>query len=60
VIHGFGTGTDAWSAWLSALTAACIVAVALAVGYRIRTGSPDPLGSARIAFRSVADRREDR
>jgi predicted ferric reductase len=60
VIHGFGTGTDAWSAWLFALTAACIVAVALAVGYRVRTGSPDPLGSARVAFRSAANRREDR
>ena len=60
VVHGFGTGTDAWSAWLFALTAACVAAVALAVGYRIRTGSPDPLGSARVAFRSVANRREDR
>jgi predicted ferric reductase len=60
VVHGFGTGTDAWSAWLFALTAACVAAVALAVGYRIRTGSPDPLGTARIAFRSVANRREDR
>jgi methionine sulfoxide reductase heme-binding subunit len=60
VIHGFGTGSDAWSAWLSGLTAACVVAVAIAVGYRLRSGSPDPLGSARIAFRSAANRREDR
>jgi sulfoxide reductase heme-binding subunit YedZ len=60
VIHGFGTGTDAWSAWLFALTAGCVVAVAIAVGYRLRTGSLDPLGSARVAFRSAADRREDR
>jgi methionine sulfoxide reductase heme-binding subunit len=60
VIHGFGTGTDAWSAWLFALTAGCVVAVAIAIGYRLRTGSPDPLSSARVAFRSAADRREDR
>src|ERR1700694_1206181 len=31
VIHGFGTGTDAWSAWFLALTAACIAVVAIAV-----------------------------
>jgi predicted ferric reductase len=60
VVHGFGTGTDAWSAWLFGLTAACVAAVALAVGYRIRTGSPDPLASARVAFRSMANKREDR
>src|ERR1700687_4613161 len=56
VIHGFGTGTDAWSAWLSALTAACVVAVALAVGYRLRTGSPDPLGAAPGGVSSQATR----
>jgi sulfoxide reductase heme-binding subunit YedZ len=59
VIHGFGAGTDAWSAWLLALTSACIVAVVVAVGYRLRNGSPDPLASARVAFRSAASRREE-
>jgi DMSO/TMAO reductase YedYZ heme-binding membrane subunit len=59
VIHGFGAGTDAWSAWLLALTSACIVAVVVAVGYRLRNGSPDPLASARVAFRSAAGRREE-
>jgi sulfoxide reductase heme-binding subunit YedZ len=60
VIHGFGTGTDAWSAWFLALTAACIAVVAIAVVYRIRVGSPDPLASARTAFRSAAERRTER
>jgi sulfoxide reductase heme-binding subunit YedZ len=59
VIHGFGAGTDAWSAWLLALTSACIVAVVVAIGYRLRNGSPDPLASARVAFRSAAGRREE-
>src|SRR6202171_430751 len=27
VLHGVGTGTDAWSAWLFALQAACVVGV---------------------------------
>jgi sulfoxide reductase heme-binding subunit YedZ len=60
VIHGFGTGTDAWSAWLLAVTSACVVAVVVAVGYRLRNGPPDPLASARMAFRSAAERREER
>jgi methionine sulfoxide reductase heme-binding subunit len=59
VIHGFGTGTDAWSAWLLALTSACVVAVVVAVGYRLRNGSTDPLASARMAFRAAANRREE-
>jgi sulfoxide reductase heme-binding subunit YedZ len=59
IFHGFGTGTDAWSAWLLALTAACVAVVAIAVGYRIRAGSPDPLASARTAFRSAAERRSE-
>jgi sulfoxide reductase heme-binding subunit YedZ len=59
VIHGFGTGTDAWSAWLLALTGACVLAVVVAVGFRLRNGSPDPLASARTTFRSAAERREE-
>jgi methionine sulfoxide reductase heme-binding subunit len=60
VIHGFGTGTDAWSAWFLALTVVCIAVVAVAVGIRLRVGSPDPLADARTAFRSAAGRRSER
>ena len=60
VIHGLGTGTDAFSAWLLALTVMCVVAVAISIVYRLWAGSPDPLASARGAFRSAADRREER
>jgi sulfoxide reductase heme-binding subunit YedZ len=60
VLHGFGTGTDAWSAWLFAIQAACIVAVLAAVGYRLVTPSRDPLADARTSFQSAADRRDAR
>jgi sulfoxide reductase heme-binding subunit YedZ len=60
VVHGFGTGTDASSAWLFALTAACVLAVAMAAGFRLRTGTPHRLASARMAFRSAAARRGER
>ena len=60
VLHGFGTGTDAWSVWLFALQAACIVAVLAAIGYRLMAGSRDPLANARSSFQSAVDRREPR
>ncbi len=60
VIHGFGTGTDAWSAWFFALTAACVAVVATVVGSRLWVGSLDPLADARIAFRDAAERRSER
>jgi sulfoxide reductase heme-binding subunit YedZ len=60
VVHGFGTGTDAWSGWFIAVTVACVVAVVGAAVYRLMAGSPDPLASARTAFRSAAERRIDR
>ena len=59
VIHGFGTGTDALSAWFLALTVTCIAVVGVAVGIRLRVGSPDPLADARTAFRSAAERRSE-
>lgn len=58
VLHGFGTGTDAWSAWLFALQAGCIVAVLAAIGYRLVAGSRDPLAAARSSFQAGVDRRE--
>lgn len=60
VLHGFGTGTDAWSVWLFALQAACIAAVLAATGYRLMAGSRDPLANARSSFQSAVDRREPR
>ena len=58
VIHGLGTGTDVWSAWFFVLTSACVASVVFAVGYRVLTGSRDPLATARVSFRSAVDRRE--
>jgi predicted ferric reductase len=58
IIHGLGTGTDTWSAWMLAITAACVAAVGMAVIVRLTTGSTDPLASARASFRSAVDRRQ--
>lgn len=60
VAHGLGTGTDAWSAWMLAITAACVVAVVVAVIIRITTGSTDPLAAPRTDFRAAVDRRPGR
>jgi predicted ferric reductase len=54
VIHGFGTGTDAWSAWLLALNAACIFAVGWAVAARLTFAPNDPLALERARFRESA------
>jgi sulfoxide reductase heme-binding subunit YedZ len=58
VIHGLGTGTDTWSAWMLAITAGCVAAVGMAVALRLNAGSTDPLAAARSAFRSAVDRRQ--
>jgi predicted ferric reductase len=60
VLHGLGTGTDTWSAWMLAITAACIAAVGVAIFLRLSSGSADPLAADRGAFRSAVDRREAR
>src|SRR6202521_2141112 len=60
VLHGAGTGTDAGWVWLFALQAACVVAVLAAIGYRLMTGSRDPLADARSSFQSAVDRRDPR
>ena len=38
VVHGLGTGTDARSAWMELLTAACVLAVAGGVLFRVAGG----------------------
>ena len=60
VIHGLGTGTDTWSAWMLATTAACVAAVGIAIALRLTTGPTDPLAAARTTFRAAVDRRETR
>jgi sulfoxide reductase heme-binding subunit YedZ len=60
VVHGLGTGTDAWSAWMLAITAACVAAVGTAVALRLTAGSTDPLAAARRSFRAAVDRRPTR
>ena len=58
IVHGFGTGTDTWSAWFMVLAAACIGAVGTAAGYRFLAGPFDPLIAPRKTFRGSVDRRE--
>jgi predicted ferric reductase len=58
VIHGFGTGTDSWSAWLIAITIVCAAAVGAAALYRLMAGSTDPLAASRTDFRAAVQKRE--
>jgi sulfoxide reductase heme-binding subunit YedZ len=58
VVHGAGTGTDAWSAWLFTLQAICVIAVLAAIVYRLAAGNRDPLAGARSSFQTAVDRRE--
>jgi predicted ferric reductase len=60
VLHGFGTGTDALSAWFMVLSILCIGSVAMAIVYRILQPATDPLTSARSEFRSGVSRKPDR
>ena len=57
IIHGFGTGTDAWSAWFMILAIVCVSAVALAIVLRLLQPTSDPLASARSEFRSAVSRK---
>jgi sulfoxide reductase heme-binding subunit YedZ len=54
VVHGIGTGTDAWSIWALMVTAACVVAVGWAVYARLSLTGSDRLASARARFRDSA------
>jgi predicted ferric reductase len=54
VVHGFGTGTDSWSAWLLILNAVCILAVGWAVAVRLLLPAGDPLAAERAHFRESA------
>jgi sulfoxide reductase heme-binding subunit YedZ len=56
VVHSFGTGTDAWSAWMIVIDVVCILAVLGAVVARLSTRSPDPLAADRAEFRERVSR----
>jgi methionine sulfoxide reductase heme-binding subunit len=60
VLHGFGTGTDALSAWFMVLSIVCVGTVVMAIVYRILVPSTDPLTPARKEFRSGVSRKTDR
>ena len=54
VSHGLGTGTDAFSLWLLAMTTICVTGVAMAAGYRFMYGRRDPLLHERRTARATA------
>jgi hypothetical protein len=58
VIHGFGTGSDSWTAWLIAITVVCGAVVLVAALYRLMAGSGDPLAAPRTDFRSAVQKRQ--
>jgi sulfoxide reductase heme-binding subunit YedZ len=58
VIHGLGTGTDAFSPWFFFLTVICVGAVVVAIGYRLVIGSRDPLTAPRADFEAAVQRKE--
>jgi len=58
VLHGFGTGTDSWSAWFLLLAAASVGAVAVALLFRLTAVPSDPTLEAGAALRTGTGRRE--
>ena len=54
IVHGFGSGTDAWSTWLLVLNAICIIAVGWAGVARLMLPPADPLAAHRVRFRESA------
>lgn len=57
VLHGIGTGTDAWSGWMLALDFVCVLAVLVAVAARLAARPPDPLAADRARFRERVSRK---
>jgi DMSO/TMAO reductase YedYZ heme-binding membrane subunit len=49
LVHGLGTGTDTPLPWMLLLSAACLVAVLLAAGWRVATAWPDDSGRRALA-----------
>jgi hypothetical protein len=57
VLHGIGTGTDAWSGWMLALDFVCVLAVLVALAARLAARPPDPLAADRARFRERVSRK---
>ena len=53
LVHGLGTGSDAKTSWMLALTAGSVLVVLAAVGLRVATGWPDHIG-ARVSAIAAA------
>ena len=49
LIHGLGTGTDTPLPWMLLLSAACLLVVLVAVGWRVVTAWPDDSGRRTLA-----------
>ena len=54
VVHGLGTGTDAFSVWLLGTTVVCVSAVLAALAYRLTSAGPDPLAPERRVAAAAA------
>src|SRR2546421_7115368 len=52
VLHGAGTGTDTWSAWMLAITAGCVAAAGAAILLRLLRGSTGPRRTPRTTLRA--------
>jgi methionine sulfoxide reductase heme-binding subunit len=53
VLHGVGTGTDGTALWMLVIDAVCVVAVGVALIWRMAAAPPDPLADER---RGAAER----
>ena len=49
MFHGLGTGTDASSTWMLLLSALCLVAVVMAIGWRVLAATPQGVGRTLAA-----------
>ena len=56
LLHGFGTGTDAFSTWLLGIQIVCIAAAVIATGVRLLAAPVDPLLEDRERFRERVSR----
>jgi sulfoxide reductase heme-binding subunit YedZ len=56
VVHGLGTGTDAFTPWSLVITAMCVAAVAVALMWRIDDARHDPLRHEKQAAAAAASR----
>jgi len=56
VVHGLGTGTDAFTPWALVITIWCVASVVVALWWRIDYGRHDPLGQEKRAAAAAASR----